>query len=128
MKDSKILSNTASEITGYAQLEDRRIWFHLLCSNYRRYVQLTIEMVYTSFMLPERSVLAQLWYFNACRDNMIFLCFHRDAFYVSSYASKSWIVPIILRLSQKSIFHYVNPFNMNLLILILDFWKPLKYQ
>ena len=48
-------------------------------------------------MLPERS-----WYFNAPRE------IH---FYVASYASKSWIVTIILRLSQKVIF----------IILILSF-------
>ena len=33
-------------------------------------------------------------------------------FYVSSYASKSWIIMIILRFSPKAISQYVIPFTM----------------
>ena len=87
-------------------------WFHFFRRNYSKCLQLTIEMAYASFMLPERCILEQLWYFYASIEVMIFYASRGMHFYVSSYASKSWSITIILRLSQKAIFQYVNPFTM----------------
>ena len=112
LEDRKIGSNMAAAVIGYAQSKDRRIGFIFSCSNYRKCLQFTIEIAYTSFIIPERSIMSQLWYLILLERLWYFMLPYRYIFLYLLMLLNHKFVTIISCFSQKLIFHYVNPFTL----------------